>query len=428
MNKRVVASIMIVLCSCSMAANAATVFMGKSDGTGVFEHVGGTSYNFTGAWGAGTQVIDIAVVDGGMHVMATNGLTYFEYDSVSNTLTAVSSFGWGADTGRCVAVASDGTVYAGGSTGFGSFSFDPNAPSNHYGTGATDWHVCDAYNIAIDTNDHIHVQQADGLSAWDRSGGKLLSDLTALSGWDGDWRVLFDPVGAPATNFTEGVITGAIAIDSSNMLHVGKWDGIGNITYVPGASPGGGTPFGYTWAGGWSGTPSGINDISIDEASGQIWAAQGDGVQVVDQSTYALLAYGGFAGGINTVCVDSDGNAHLGKSDGMMSVVTQPGANPWEDVVYDGSSWYAAADVTAIAEYVLAVLPPPPMPVVWIDSVNLYWTSTNTVLYAVSNKTDLVVGGWVEWTNGISATPFTNSLPLPLGTHDTAFFKVKAYR
>jgi len=112
MNKRVVASIMIVLCSCSMAANAATVFMGKSDGTGVFEHVGGTSYNFTGAWGAGTQVIDIAVVDGGMHVMATNGLTYFEYDSVSNTLTAVSSFGWGADTGRWVAVASDGKVYA----------------------------------------------------------------------------------------------------------------------------------------------------------------------------------------------------------------------------------------------------------------------------------------------------------------------------
>ena len=197
---------------------------------------------------------------------------------------------------------------------------------------------------------------------------------------------------------------GAIAIDSSNMLHVGKWDGIGNITYVPGTSPGGGTPFGYTWAGGWSGTPSGINDISIDEASGQIWAAQGDGVQVVDQSTYALLAYGGFAGGINTVCVDSDGNAHLGKSDGMMSVVTQPGANPWEDVVYDGSSWYAAADVTAIVNPYVESIPPIPeigtislVQLEGTNAVSITWlTGHPSYKYALEIKDDLATGNWTN--------------------------------
>jgi len=79
-------------------------------------------------------------------------------------------------------------------------------------------------------------------------------------------------------------------------------------------------------------------------------------------------------------------------------------------------------------QYELFSALPSPAPVVWIDSENLYWTSTNDVLYSVSNRADLVSDSWVEWTNGIAATPFTNSLPLPVETFDAAFFKVNAYR
>ena len=293
------------------AADAAQLAMGKSDGFGDFTH-DGASYAFAGNWAGSGPVLDIAVVSGGMHVIRSTGLTYYSYDG--STLTAGGSYGWGADTARAVGVASDGTVFAGGSTGFGAFNYSAGA----YSVDA--WFANDTYSIGVDGNDHIHVQQSDGLSAWTHAPGVLSN-----TAWDAGW----------GTSGSD--IIGALEIDSSGMLHVGKSDGLGNLTYNGSA---------YAFAGGWS-AGAGITDISIDEASGQIWATQSDGVQVVDQSTYALDAWGGQAGGFATVLVDSDGNAHLGKSDGMGSYDIS-GAN----VVWDGSSWYAAADVTEIVEVI----------------------------------------------------------------------------
>ncbi|RKX45828.1 MAG: hypothetical protein DRP64_04115 [Verrucomicrobia bacterium] len=66
-------------------------------------------------------------------------------------------------------------------------------------------------------------------------------------------------------------------------------------------------------------------------------------------------------------------------------------------------------------------------PTCWIDASNLYWSSTNTALYSVDYKTDLVTGAWQELTNDIAATPFTNSIPLPTEISDPAFFRVHAY-
>ena len=291
------------------AVEASQLMMGKSDGFGDFTH-DGANYAFAGNWTGNGPVVDIAVVSGGMHVIRSTGLTYYSYDGT--TLTAGGSYGWGADTARAVGVASDGTVFAGGSTGFGAFNYSAGA----YSVDA--WYANDTYSIGVDGNDHIHVQQSDGLGAWTHAPGTLSN-----TAWDGGWGA------------TTG--TGALEIDSSGMLHVGKSDGLGNLTYNGSA---------YAFAGGWS-AGAGITAISIDETSGQVWAAQGDGVQVVNQSSYALLAYGGFAGGIDAVLVDSDGNAHLGKSDGMMSVDIVG-----SDVLYDGSSWYAGTAVTEIVEVI----------------------------------------------------------------------------
>ncbi|RKX39503.1 MAG: hypothetical protein DRP64_14175, partial [Verrucomicrobia bacterium] len=265
------------------AVEASQLAMGKNDGFGDFTH-DGANYAFAGNWAGSGPVLDIAVVSGGMHVIRSTGLTYYSYDGT--TLTAGGSYGWGADTARAVGVASDGTVFAGGSTGFGAFNYSAGA----YSVDA--WFANDTYSIGVDGNDHIHVQQSDGLSGWTHAPGAL--NLTA---WDGGW----------GTSGSD--ILGALEIDSGGTLHVGKSDGLGSLTYNGSA---------YAFTGGWS-AGAGITDISIDETSGQVWAAQGDGVQVVDQSSYALLAYGGF-GSINAVLVDSDGNAHLGKSDGMLSV------------------------------------------------------------------------------------------------------------
>lgn len=308
--KKILTLIVVTALACSMA-NASRLVMGKADGFGDFDH-DGSAYTFAGAWAADGGLVDVAVVDGGMHVMTTAGISYYAYDAGANTLTPGGSFGWGGATGRAIAVAADGTIFAGGSSGFGAFTYT--------GSGYTSdaWFGNDTYSIGIDGNDIIHVQQSDGLGGWSYTPG-VLSNTAFDAGWGASTGV------------------GALEIDSTGLLHVGKSDGMGSVSYSGSA---------YAWAGGWS-AGAGINDIYIDEASGQIWAGQSDGVQVVNQSTYALDAFGGFAGGIDAVLVDSDGNAHLGKADGMLSVDIAGGS-----VVFDGTSWYAGAAVTEIVEVI----------------------------------------------------------------------------
>lgn len=94
-------------------------------------------------------------------------------------------------------------------------------------------------------------------------------------------------------------------------------------------------------------------------------------------------------------------------------------------VAADPGAAIQATDIDGVVEF--AVLAGAPQPEVWIDSQNLYWTSAAGYLYSVSNTTDLAAGSWAEWTNGITATPGTNSVPLPVDTYNPAFFKVNAY-
>jgi len=291
------------------AADASRLAVGQGDGLNTLNH-NGTAYAAGTFSASDPGVVDIAVVAGGVHVMSSTGLTYYDYNPTTDAFTRGGNFSWGADTATAVAVAADGSLFAGGSSGFGHFIYSG-------GSYAVDnWQNSNVGDIAIDQSGHIHVAQTDGLSGWSYSAG-LLSNTAWDAGWAGG---------------------NAIAIDSGGMLHVGKGDGLGDLVYN-GSS--------YAFNGHWS-AGAGITDLAIDEVNGQIWATQGDGVQVVNQSTYALDAWGAQAGGFDAVLVDSDGEVHLGKSDGMGSYDIS-GA----DVVYDGSSWYGMANgVTAMAEVI----------------------------------------------------------------------------
>jgi len=103
----------------------------------------------------------------------------------------------------------------------------------------------------------------------------------------------------------------------------------------------------------------------------------------------------------------------------------------WGHIIAEGGtkavdvSYNPSLDRTEIK---VSILPPLVTPTVWIDAENLYWSSTtNGASYSVDYKTDLVAGSWLELTNGIASTPFTNSIPLPLDLYDPAFFQVNTY-
>jgi len=98
--------------------------------------------------------------------------------------------------------------------------------------------------------------------------------------------------------------------------------------------------------------------------------------------------------------------------------ITAYGGEGVVQVIYNSGS--------GMTEITGAELGPITPPTCWIDAGNLFWSSTNYVVYAVEYKTDLTIGTWQELTNGIAATPFTNSIPLPLDTHNPAFFQVTA--
>ncbi len=271
-----------------------------------FEHTGAT---YMPVGGLPQNVVDVAVVPGGMHVVSASGLAYYSYDASTGNFTPGGTYSWGTDTATAVAVAADGSLFAGGTGGFGHFTYSG-------GTYSSDaWFNNNTKDIAIDSNGHIHVAQTNGLSGWIYSPGGGL----ASTAWDAGWP------------------NATIVIDSSDVLHVGKADGLGDLVY-DGSS--------YAWGGHWSGG-AGITKLAVDEANGRIWATQGDGVQVVDQSTYALIAWGAQSGGFDAVFVDSAGKVHLGKADGMGSY----GING-AGVVWDGSSWLSvAAGVDTIAGF-----------------------------------------------------------------------------
>jgi len=309
-----------------LSTNTTRLFIGQGNGVNVFAY-DGTNYT-GGAHITDSEVVDIAVVEGGMHVINANGLTYYAYDSATDTFTQGGNFSWGSDTARCVAVAVDGTVYAGGSSGFGSFVYN----GTDYGTAPTDWFNNDTYDIAIDPNGHIHVAQIDAISGWDLTDGAL-SNSTALTAW-------ITSVNWHSNNCME--------VATNGVLYVGKYDGMGGLNY---------SGSNYVWNGSWHGADGEIHAIEIDEASGTVWAAHASGVAVLDASFFdtrfipweGMLARGDI-GSVEAICVGSPGEAHLGKGDGIMHVAIQPGVNSWDDIVYIAPGWFSVVDVKAIAD------------------------------------------------------------------------------
>jgi len=258
-------------------SDAANLLVGQPAGLQAYEHNGAT-YAPVGGQNIASAV-DVAVVPGGMHVAGAAGLAYYNYDAATGKFTPGGTYSWGADTATAVVVAADGSLFAGGTGGFGHFTYSGG------GTYSLDaWFNNNTKDIAIDSNGHVHVCQTDGLSGWTYSPGSGL----ALTAWDAGWP------------------NSTIAIDSGDVLHVGKADGLGDLVY-DGSS--------YTFGGHWSGGAA-ISALAIDEANGQIWATQSDGVQVVNISDHSLVAWGALEGGFDAVFVDSAGKVHLGKADG----------------------------------------------------------------------------------------------------------------
>jgi len=336
-------------------SDAADLLVGQPSGLLAYEHNGAT---YMPVGGLPQNAVDVAIVPGGMHVVTAAGLTYYSYDSTSGKFTEGGSYSWGTDTATAVAVAADGTLFVGGSNGFGHFTYSGGVYSSDA------WFNNSTKDIVVDSNGHIHVAQTDGLSGWTYAAGSGLS----LTAWNAEWK--------------GGSV---IAIDSNDVLHVSKSDGIGDVIYN-GSS--------YTFGGHWS-DGAGITDIAIDEVNGQVWVTQGDGVQVVNQSTYALLGWSAQAGGFNAVEVDSAGQVHLGKADGMGSYGIS-GAS----VVWDGASWLdAASGVHLIAEAVL------------FDSLNPGTIGNSQILYeietpaAFTSETDATGNGAVsyQWQQALSA-------------------------
>jgi len=65
-------------------------------------------------------------------------------------------------------------------------------------------------------------------------------------------------------------------------------------------------------------------------------------------------------------------------------------------------------------------------PICQLKDGALSWNSTNSAVYAVEYATNLTSNDWRTVTNGISATPDTNSLSLPTREYDSAFYRVAA--
>ncbi|RKX47601.1 MAG: hypothetical protein DRP64_00575 [Verrucomicrobia bacterium] len=59
-----------------------------------------------------------------------------------------------------------------------------------------------------------------------------------------------------------------------------------------------------------------------------------------------------------------------------------------------------------------------------IDAGQFYWSSTNDAFYAVERSANLISNDWQTVTNGITATPNTNSVPLPSPEQESEFYRL----
>ena len=419
--KQVLTTIAVLAVACAAnAVNGPTeLFAGLTNGvvyvtytntasgpTSGLDYAAGPFYDFGGIY----PVVGM-VSDGnyGIHAMQTNGLAHFGWDG--SGITAASGFvgfpgGTAVDRRK-----SDGAVFSTQVLGLNAWSHDGGTNYSEYGF----WGFPDARDVAVDASGVIHAVHSGGISAFTLIGGTLAAIDGAFFGL-GNAR--------------------SIEIDAAGNIYIGRDEGINILTFDGSI---------YTLdtreIGWWGATCA---DLAIS-SDGTIFSARTNGgeMDAVVYDAVTGFTQTGFLGGLGGIdiglnpsftytninlFVDSEDNIHLGKFDGILEI-NYDDTQPIVGSLAVGDFGFFSGGVWSMAESAAdGPLPPPPAPVVWIDAANLYWTSTNGVLYSVSNKTDLVAGSWAEWTNGIAATPNTNSIPLPTDTYNPAFFKVNAYR
>jgi len=374
-----------------MAASASELFVGQIGGLNQANYNEGDpgTYSDNGFWGyGGTNQALAADNNNGVHVIHSGGLSYFNWDGTAFSAGGSASFSGGTS----VEVASDGTIFSTDAGGLKAWSYD--AATQAY-TELSSWGFDGALDLTIDGNGVIHVifdggaGNPAGISAftfdganlsaidgahWPFPGGTAIKyseyDGLIYSTQGGGLNVWgFDGSAYSADGFYGFAGARELDIDSGNVVHVTHSGGLSS----------------FIW-------------------NGSVWTATG------------FYSYPNF----RSVFVDSEDNIHA-SHDGGVSGYGFVGGNYVEDGFFG-----IAGGAYEVVE--LAYVPPPPLsaPEVWIDSANLYWSSTNGAFYDVVFKTTLPYGEWDQLVRGIPATPYTNSYPLPLNDHDPAFFKVQA--
>ena len=393
-----------ILAFAGMAANAVELFTAQNDGLAHWNYIEGSAGNdYTTDAHTGYDGTNSAAAydgDGNVHIIHAGGLSCFEWDASTTSFAAGGTSGFAG--GTSVEVASDGTIFSTQIGGLNAWTYDAGT---HVYTAVSFWGFDGAKDLTIDANGVIHVifdggaGNPAGISAFTFDGTSLAAIDGAHSGFGGGTAIKYSESdgliystqigGLNVWGFNGSVYSAddfygfpnalELAIDSDNVVHAVWQDPV---------NPGGGGLSSFAW-------------------NGSTWTATG------------FYGYGGFRG----VFVDSEDNIHVAHAGGI-SEYDFDGVNYVPNL-----DWYGTLGGVHEVVELTSPEPPPPLsaPDVWIDSANLYWSSTNGAFYDVEYKTDLQFQAeWASLVRGIPATPYTNSHSLPLNDYDPAFFRVQA--
>ncbi|MEN8155617.1 MAG: hypothetical protein ABFS10_01585 [Bacteroidota bacterium] len=263
------------------------LFAGHTGGVAALEH-NGSAYSIVGGWGSPADVVEMASVPGGMHLLSATGLTFFSYNASTGTFAEDGSTSFSDATG--MAIAPDGTIYTSRNNegGLDSWTYADGTYTNmgHHGS-------VNAMDIAVDSKGYIHVAQSEGLSTWTFSGGTFVQQ--AFQG------------GA----YHSG---SAVYVGDDDVIRYGKFDGVNNMVYHENNQN-------YTDLG-FSRTTGSVNDIEIG-ADG-MWVVHNGGIHLFDAATLAYTGH--FEDNANYgICIDADGKVHTAKWNGIVEFVYTPG-------------------------------------------------------------------------------------------------------
>ncbi|MEN8254930.1 MAG: hypothetical protein ABFR33_05610 [Verrucomicrobiota bacterium] len=288
-------------------SDGVNLLLGLAGGLHAYEYNGGT-YMPVGGCGLPENVVDIAAVPGGLHVVGASGLAYFGYDAATATFTEGGTYGFADATG--VAIAPNGTIYTSRDNGGGlnAWTYSGGAYS------ADGWLPVTAMDVAVDSVGEIHVARNDGLAAYSFAGGTFTLDY--LQG------------GA----YHSG---SAVYVGDDDIVRYGKFDGINNMVWN-GAS--------YSDIG-FSRTSATVNDIAIG-ADG-MWVVHNGGIHLFDAATTTYKGHYGDAAN-HGVCLGSNGKVFSAKHNGIIEWLYTPGVGA---NISAGNFFYIAGGVDAIAGF-----------------------------------------------------------------------------